>query len=513
METRWIECRRIIDAFLSRWPINKVQSMQLHDYVDIGNDDTFCYWVERRTISVGSIKGYPSIKFGIYRRGQQEDIPANYLSDHIYSWAPHLKTQNRTVAFDKVKAKLLTIINAAQNGRLELLDEIHFNHLMKWKVASLYASEAVVPIFKKEALWKIAEEKGLSGAKTQPFSVINKHLLKRKPAHLNIYQYALALLNTYWHSEEPSYFILGSKYAGSNEYDMLPAMLGGNVVCTGFAWQHDLSYLYGNLEPPIVAELKKLGEPAKSYNTLKYFLQLRPGDLIAIKSSGQPKAGQAFLQIVAYALVVERSGVVYHHDDNFGHCLHVEFLATDLSKTFALGGYSRTIHQLSDQDVIDVIFSDFRSEQQLQKALYARRKKRRRSMQKKNTAPQQRKGSQPYVARMIHNQIQEKFIDHLTELYGADNIVREEDFVDVKLIQPSRLTLYEIKPFALAEDCVRASLGQLLAYLHAEPDERPKVIRVVGPNRATKEESDFIQFIRKQLIVDFDYEPFSLEDE
>ena len=60
-------CREILCDFLDRWSVDEVKRMTLDQYVSIGDKDTFCQWLETRTRILGSIKGVPSFKFGIYK--------------------------------------------------------------------------------------------------------------------------------------------------------------------------------------------------------------------------------------------------------------------------------------------------------------------------------------------------------------------------------------------------------------------------------------------------------------
>lgn len=506
METRILECRKILDTFLKQWPYDRVAQMKLEEYVGLHDRHTFCYAVERDTIKLGSIKGHPSIKFGIYKRGNDEKRPANYISDDAYSWAGHYKVRTRSEAYRKVREDVLAIIRAASIGDFGSIDKIRFNHLMKWKIASLYSNEKLLPIFKKEALWAIAKNYGLEEADNFPFSFIYEYLLARKPVNWNIYQYALELLNNYWNKEAVSYYLIGCKYEGNR--DMSPLMLEEDVICTGYAWEYDLSYLYRVPEDDIVKELKKLGQPEASYNALKKFLQLKPGDLIAIKSSGNPKAGEPFLEIIAYAVVVQREGKVYYHDDiNFGHCINVEFLETGLSNILPQGGYGRTIHFITNPETITTFFGKYRHEN-VHSKIKSHRRRFRKATKTKTTTPQQRKASKPYVVNMVHNSIQKRFVEHLTELYGEDCVLMEENHVDIKLVMEDKTIFYEIKPYALPEDCIRTGLGQLLSYVHFDKSVTDKEIRIVGPSKPDKEETELIQFLKQALSMPFEYEAF-----
>lgn len=509
METRILECRKILDKFLQDWPYERVVQMDLEEYVGLNDRKTFCYAVERDTIKLGSIKGHPSIKFGIYKRGKKEKQPANYISDNAYSWAGHYKVQTREEAFRKVRADILTIIHAASRGDFESIDKVKFNHLMKWKIASLYSRERLLPIFKKEALWAIAKIKGLDKAEDRPFSFIYEYLISRKPMNRNVYQYALELLNSYWNKEVASYYLIGCKYDGNR--NMFPLMVEEQVICTGYAWEYDLSFLYQAPEYDIIEELKKLAQPEASYNALKKFLQLKPGDIIAIKSSGNPKAGEPFLEIIGYALVVQRNGKVYYHDDiNFGHCINVEFIEIGVSNILSYGGYSRTIHSLTDPENIKAIFGKYRHGN-IHSKIKSQRRRYRKGANAKATTAQQRKASRPYVANMVHNNIQQRFFEHLIELHGEDSVLMEENYVDVKLILEDRTIFYEIKPYALPEDCIRTGLGQLLSYVHFDKLATKSEIRIVGPSKADKDDLELIQFLKNTLDMPFEYESFDPE--
>lgn len=512
METRLLKCREINQAFLDRWPIEAVRKMTLEEYVDTGNPDTFCQWIETQTIKLGSIKGQFSNKFGIYKRNNPAERPETLTSDEVYTWIPRYGN-DRNTAFRNVRDEIVQIIIAAQAGDFSAIDSIRTNHIMKWKIAFLYSQERLVPIFKNDVLKAIAEFQGMDIHKKET-SELQHFILSNKPLSQNIYQYASELFRQFGKDDEqnPSYYLIGSKYGENAHEDMFPLMEEFSVVCTGFAWGTDLSYLYREKEAEIIRELKALGEESKSINALKQFLQLKPGDIIAVKSTGNPKAGNPFLEIIAYAVVVEREGKTYYHEtENFGHCINVEFIKTGLNNTFSVGGYSRTIHTISDQETIDLLFNEYKSgESSGVRSRIKSRRRNRSAADSRNTEGQRRKGSGPYVTSGKHNLIQQSFKEYLSEIYGRENVLMEENNVDIKVIQPDCVTFYEVKPFAWAEDCIRAALGQLMAYTHFDNSNTTKKIRVVGPYPADAEEQGFINFLKSSLSIDFDYEHFDV---
>lgn len=308
-----------------------------------------------------------------------------------------------------------------------------------------------------------------------------------------------------------SYFLIGSKYDDNNDFDMFPSMEKYNVVCTGFAWNYDLQNLYQKSEDEIVKFLKSKKEEPKSYNALRQFLQLKIGDVVAVKSTGSPKAGKAFLEIVAYAVVVERDGIVYWHDtEHFGHCINVQFISTGLKRQYDLGGYGRTIHRIKNKELINELFNDYKNASSSSVRQKIKRRKRKAATDK-NILGQKRKGSDGYVTNSRHNQIQQLFKEHLETTFGKDKVQIEENNVDIKLFQQDSITFYEVKPYSFAEDCIRSGLGQLLSYIFFDTDKREKIIKIVGPYPPDKDEQDFIDFLKRTLIIPFEYECFNID--
>jgi hypothetical protein len=194
METE--EKRKILEEFLERWPESVVRAMTLSDYVGVEDKDTFTYWVETKTRSLGSIKGWDSIKFGIYLRSKPEKRNKNHQNDDAYTWMARFGT-NRTEAFKAVKQDILDIIKFAETGAFAKIDGVRLPDLFKWKVASLYSNERLVPIFKRDVLSKIAAAYGLTNSQQSRVSEIQSLLISRKPTEQDIYAHMSVLYEQY----------------------------------------------------------------------------------------------------------------------------------------------------------------------------------------------------------------------------------------------------------------------------------------------------------------------------
>lgn len=342
------ELKELLDEFLHRWTIENVQNLTLQEYVGLGNKDTFCQWVETKTRMLGSIKGLPgSIKFGIYERKDITKEPEHYKNDDKYSWLKGYG-DNRTTAFENIKRDIIRIIQLSEIGRFTEIDNILLPDLFKWKVAFLYSNERLIPIFKRDVLFKIANYFGLKTDRHSTISEIQNVMMLNKPAHLNVYAF--------------------------------------------------MRQLY----------------------------------------------------------------------DQFG----------------------------DNDDKKEIVGTTARKRQ---------RRTTRRASNGRNTATQIRTVTRSYVAEQKHNKIQEALVKLLSDKYGKNNVILEENYVDIKLIQPNYIAFYEVKSSSYASECIKEALGQILLYSLNDTDERLKKHIVVGQYPTTENDKRYIDFLKQNLKLEFDY--------
>lgn len=304
------------------------------------------------------------------------------------------------------------------------------------------------------------------------------------------------------------HYLVGSKYSREDSYlDIFRNMIKKEAVSVGFAAKYDLSSFYRKDQNKIAQYLQSIGESRSAISALKRFLNFKPGDLIAVKGSGSPVGKIPRLTIVGYAVVVERNGRIYEHDpDELGHLINVEFLETSLQKEFQIGGYGMTVHELPKERA-EQIFGLY-----YQGSNYREANRKRSGTKQKATGSQLRyRPAAYYVVEYAHNKLQQKFYDALVEKYGSNKVIMEENFVDIKLISDDGITLYEIKPYRTARQCIREALGQLLDYSWLIPSEDTRQIRlvIVGPERPDDKEKKYISYLKSNLKIDFDYLAFS----
>jgi len=341
------ELKELLDEFVERWTIDNINKLTLQDYVGVGNKDTFCQWVETKTRMLGSIKGMTSIKFGIYERKVPAKKPKNYKNDDKYSWL-HSYGDNRRTAFESTKRDIIKIIELSEVGKFEKIDSIKLPDLFKWKVAFLYSNERLIPIYKRDVLFKIAQHFGLKTNRRTLISEIQNIMILNKPAHLNVYEFMRQLYNQFGDTKDKNEIIGGTTNHGKKRVT-------------------------------------------------------------------------------------------------------------------------------------------------------------RKATNKRNTKTQIRTVTRSYVAEQKHNKIQEALELILIKKYGKQNVILEENFVDIKLLQNDFITFYEVKSSSYASECIKEALGQILLYSFNDKDIRPKKHIIVGQYEATDNDRKYINFLKQNLRLEFEY--------
>lgn len=353
--------QQILKSFINEWPIRRIKEISLEDYA-LGNNnfkDTFSYWVETETRilgDIGGIGGGGSFKHGIYYMTNKKKFSGNKrINDEDFAWLKKYGN-NTEEAFLKIKSLLIEVVEAAQNSDWAKIDEVDFYSPVKWKWAFLYSNKQLFPVYKKEALNIVADKLDYKG-NDYSYPILFDYLLKQKTEEQDCFQFGDKVWNIYAENKPCNYYILGSKYGEHADIDVFPEMYNRQVISTGFASTFDLEELVGRSQKEIINFLKEKGEDSKSYSCLKYFLNIKPGDKVAIKADGSPKGSKGFLSIVGIAEVVESEEYYGYEPDALGHTLTIKWQSAPVYKEFEIGGYGRTIHKLSDKNLIKEIFT------------------------------------------------------------------------------------------------------------------------------------------------------------
>ena len=184
------ELYQLRDEFLSTWPLERMKEMAIDEYTNLNKDDSFCYWLEKKTKKLGSIGGGSSFKFGIYkRRNTDREFEKNAISDGEYAWLDKYGKE-RDEAFNNVKNIIIDIIKKSQAGDFKAIDSIDLGNAIKWKIAHLYSDNRILNVFSKEKLIEIAKKLSIEFEKKISFYNLQDLVLKQKSPEEDYFTFA-----------------------------------------------------------------------------------------------------------------------------------------------------------------------------------------------------------------------------------------------------------------------------------------------------------------------------------
>ena len=498
--------------FLAAWPLESLEGMTLEQYADLSNNKSFCYWLEYRSRDLGEIGGIHLNKFGIWKFKHKKEYTEQYLSDKEYAWASKYG-RYRDEAFKKIKAHVVEIAHAAERGDWEAIERIDLHSIGKWKIAYLYSDNKLFPVYAKTGLIRIAN--GLGGKYNDSATVIElqRYITSKKAADKSMIDFAREMWDRHVKGKVfRNYFIVGTKYKDDSGYDtkdVFPDMLASGSIAIGFLNEYDLSGLYGKEEEKINKFIDGLENTdsedverkwLKSY--FRILLRLKPGDIIALKSHGS----HGTLQIIAYAIVVERGGMVYeYHPEKLGHHINVEFLETDLVRK-TNRNYAGSIHHVDSNrsDHLEDIFGPYL---QMDNPLFDDAEIEDDVHSPKSELPYIRGPIAAKMVNRLHNIIQNSFYHYLRQTYPDDSITSEYGGqVDILRENESEMWFYEIKPIENVGSCLREAIGQLIDYSFKYRDHRKVKLVAVGMGDINSPNAlAYLNHYEESLNVDIEY--------
>jgi len=298
---------------------------------------------------------------------------------------------------------------------------------------------------------------------------------------------------------KPQYYVIGCRYSAKN--DVSKDMQKKNCISTDRSIHLDISELYGQSQDQTERYFNKNSVGPYDKKVLRYMLNMKPGDMVAVKYYEQPS-----LNVIAYVKVIKRNRKLYFHDDYLGHCINVEYIKTGIKKRFEIG-YKQTLSLVKNEEHKRKIFADYLTVGQTSSG---------KSTKKKSTTSYLRPGSPPSRVRRVHNKLQNAVHDHLCQEYGEDNVEMErkagvKNKVDIILTQEEYVKYYEIKPYKSVKACIREALGQIIEYGWFNPTQREgKQLRlaIVGPEEPNRDEFSYIIFLQNNLKFPIEYLSF-----
>jgi 5-methylcytosine-specific restriction protein B len=182
------ERKAIWDAFLARWPLETLAQMSLEQYSESGNTDSFTYWLEVKTETLGSIWGGSAFKFGVYGRKDKSPKPneggACYTENH--GWLQKYGASPEE-AFAAVRMEIVRVAKAARAGNLAEVEAADLGPAIRWKIAFLYQNRekpCVLPIYKLAYLQAAANQESRSAVDLQ------QELIRHHPNGQDLFEYS-----------------------------------------------------------------------------------------------------------------------------------------------------------------------------------------------------------------------------------------------------------------------------------------------------------------------------------
>jgi len=516
-----------LDSFLSSWNLERIKKMTIHEYADLSDHDSLCYWLEYGTKNLGAIGRISLNKFELWKPRDSKDKEfkdGRFKMEGVYAWNAQ-KGNTLEQAFNTIKQLVVDIVVHASNQDWTAIDGIRFHAIAKWKIACLFSKKQLLPVYSMRALLAIANGLGYAFTGKEKVSVIQAGIIGHKSEDEDMVDFSYRIYTQFASRDKISnrnYYIVGSKYSDGNGNDnvsVVDQFIAHGCVAIGWLDWLDFGHYMGKQNKEVntfVASNWTIIKPTlgKIQGYFRLLSQMKSGDIIAVKSEGE--YGQ--LNIIAYAEVVERNGSAYWHDEDvLGHHIHAEFLdagfVNDTGET-----YAGTIHRLTrekDGPAFNKIFGWYAGD--LQEVGPAESEETteviidetdEEGYNGKVETSFERSAIASVIVNRVHNRIQNRFIEYLKANYPNDLSSGEKKYIDARRISSEEVFIYEIKPFSDVYTCIRQGIGQLFDYMHKEKSKKQKRIIIVGPNEPNPADLKFLDEIKKMLSVPFAYIAF-----
>ena len=169
---------QLYTSFQTQFPIEKLKSLTLEEYTNLDRDNSFCYWLETKTESLGSIWGGSAYKFGIFRIAGDIKPSNKAKNDGVYAWYTKYGDDAKT-AYSAILKNIIAVAEAAQSHNFQLIDSIDLGPSYKWKIAFLYSNNSLLNIYAQDGLRYLSKKYGLENYKKAKISELQAFLISK----------------------------------------------------------------------------------------------------------------------------------------------------------------------------------------------------------------------------------------------------------------------------------------------------------------------------------------------
>lgn len=178
---------KIYEEFNNEFPLERVRNLTLEEYTNTERSNSFCYWVEKKTETLGSIWGGSAYKFGIFKMADKAKGKPGTSYDNEYAWySKYGKTSED--AYRNVHSNIIRLVEAAQNGNFEEIDSIDLGNAYKWKIAFLYSNKKLLNIYLPKAIVYLANKYDGNFNINSPISKMQQVILSNCDSKKSIWQ-------------------------------------------------------------------------------------------------------------------------------------------------------------------------------------------------------------------------------------------------------------------------------------------------------------------------------------
>ena len=168
-------------AFLQKFPREKLAELTLEEYAIGNSDDSFCYWLEQKKIDgnlIGpDIRGFNNNKFCIF-----SNTDGHFYTGYKESKRKLLLDNESQKLFSKVKGEILDTLNLVDQGEIDRIKKIKKNlwNIVMQKILFLYYPEKFLSIVHKDILKDLARELNLQNLEISDKNVSEMNYQCRK---------------------------------------------------------------------------------------------------------------------------------------------------------------------------------------------------------------------------------------------------------------------------------------------------------------------------------------------
>jgi 5-methylcytosine-specific restriction enzyme B len=138
-EDRLAKAHHLRTQFIERFPVEVIPTLTLKQYaLGAGDPESFCQWLEFKTMAVGSISGAVASKHVVFYSKKRTE------------WVYPPQFGSETEALQAVLAGISKLISLASQGLWDSLDKVEpfaGRNLTRGKILYMYYPDAFVPIF------------------------------------------------------------------------------------------------------------------------------------------------------------------------------------------------------------------------------------------------------------------------------------------------------------------------------------------------------------------------------